>query len=71
VFCLKQWEIASMRFLCCKIYFGLQVLLTREDGIDLAEFALITCLISVAGMAMLSGIAAKVVGMLTSLQTAW
>jgi Flp pilus assembly pilin Flp len=54
-----------------KIYFGLQNLLTREDGIDLAEFALITCLISIGGMAMLSGIATKVVNMLTAMNTAY
>jgi len=60
-----------MRSLCCKIYFGLQDLLAREEGLDLAEFALITALVSVAGVAGLGAIANKVVGMLTSLQTAW
>jgi Flp pilus assembly pilin Flp len=60
-----------MRSWCCKIYFGLQVLLAREEGLDLAEFALITALVSVAGVAGLGSIAVKVVTMLNSLQTAW
>ena len=60
-----------MRSWCWKIHFGLQDLLKRDDGIDLAEFALITALISVAGMALLSGIANKVVGMLTAMNTAY
>jgi Flp pilus assembly pilin Flp len=60
-----------MRSRCWKIYFGLQSLLAREEGIDLAEFALITCLISIGGMAMLSGIASKVVNMLTAMNTAY
>jgi Flp pilus assembly pilin Flp len=60
-----------MRSWCWKTYFGLLNLLEREEGIDLAEFALITCLISIGGMAMLSGIATKVVNMLTAMNTAY
>jgi Flp pilus assembly pilin Flp len=60
-----------MRSWCCKIYLGLQDLLIREEGLDLAEFALITALVSVAGMAMLSGIATQVVAMFNSLNSAW
>jgi len=60
-----------MRSWCWKIHFGLHDLLMREEGIDLAEFALITALISIGGMAMLGGIASKVVGMLTAMNTAY
>jgi Flp pilus assembly pilin Flp len=68
---MNQGEIASMRSCCWKIYLGLQDLLTREEGIDLAEFALITALISIGGMAMLGGIATKVVNMLSAMNTAY
>jgi Flp pilus assembly pilin Flp len=68
---MNQREIASMRSWCWKIYLGLQDLLTREEGIDLAEFALITALISIGGMAMLGGIATKVVNMLSAMNTAY
>ena len=60
-----------MRSWSWKMYFGLQDLLRQEDAVDLAEFALITSLISVAGISMLSGIASHVVNMLTAMNTAW
>jgi Flp pilus assembly pilin Flp len=60
-----------MRSWYWKTYLGLQDLLKREEGLDLAEFSLITALVSVAGIAMLGGIATKVVNMLTSLNTAY
>jgi Flp pilus assembly pilin Flp len=60
-----------MRSWSWKLYFGLQDLLKREEAVDLAEFALITSLVSVGGISMLSGIATHVVNMLTAMNTAW
>jgi len=54
-----------------KIYCGLQDLLTQEEGLDLAEFALVAALVSTAGVVALSWISTEVVGMLSSLNSAW
>jgi Flp pilus assembly pilin Flp len=49
----------------------LQDLLTQEEGLDLAEFALVAALVSTAGVVALSWISTEVVGMLSSLNSAW
>jgi Flp pilus assembly pilin Flp len=60
-----------MRSWYWKRHLELQDLMTREEGIDLAEFALITALISVAGISLLGSISGQVVNMLSSVNSAW
>jgi len=67
---LASQEAASMSAWILKIVSLLQDLKTREEGQDLVENALVLALISVGAVALLTGIGAKVVNTLSSINSA-
>jgi Flp pilus assembly pilin Flp len=67
---LASQEAASVSAWILKIVSLLQDLKTREEGQDLVENALVLALISVGAVALLTGIGAKVVNTLSSINSA-
>jgi len=59
-----------MNTMLLKLYVKFQDLMNREEGQDLVEYALVLALITVGAVAILTGIGAKVVNTLSSINSA-
>jgi pilus assembly protein Flp/PilA len=63
-------EKTQMNTMLLKLYVKFQDLMNREEGQDLVEYALVLALITVGAVAILTGIGAKVVNTLSSINSA-
>jgi pilus assembly protein Flp/PilA len=62
-------ERTQMNTMLLKMYVKFQDLMSREEGQDLVEYALLVALVSLASIALIKGVASSVVTIFTTIST--